>query len=878
MTVRAVLLVVMLAAAVAALGRQAKQVRLQTNRYRHAITMVSTDNDVRVRPTKSRTSSFVDSAAAATLASTAVTIATAVNQAVSMKALSAPDSDNTYVYFDGASENRKGKVDDKGLPLVYNKELIEKYWKAQQGALTSRWTEFLGYSVPFLTRVITILATGGSAELASRGATLARDARIIMEKLGPTYIKLGQMMSVRPDVLPKEALNELKILQDSVKPFDTAVAVSVIEAELGGPLGQFFSEISSEPVAAASLAQVYRARLNSTGEYVAIKVQRPEVLETVSKDLYVLRRAAEVYQGLVERFAPQQRTNYVALLNEWAVGFYTELDFLNEKSNQQRMRDMLIAEGVTSMYIPRVYHDLCSRRVMVSEWVDGKKLSDPSIPPEQLRALTDDAQNSFLTQLLKLQFFHSDPHPGNIMLMDEERDGARLALLDFGLVASIRQEDADVMVSAIIHLANKDYPSLVDDFIKLQILPSNCDRSLVVPLMNKALSPYVKGGGAQAYEAELMKIYGMDEASGGGMAAKAGGFSQMTQDALTVLNDIPFSIPPYFALLARAIVTLEGIALTGNPNYGIILEAYPFVARSLLSADRPEIQKALEEVLYASRDAQGLKGNRLSVLINSALGKVARGGGAFVDFDALPEDSVSFSAAAKLVLSDKSSTLRTVLEKEAVGALDILLRQAARKGFNTLVSLAPRIPFLSSLLPPPDAVALDTPFPLLLPPSDPTSSQWRPSIVTNRQLLQSVAPELSREEMLYAISLSDIATQLLGPDAGAVANGDLVLNPQASLRFLLQLLRSPGGSGFDVGRALAAGLNIGAPLSIPDGARDASQALLSALTGGQAASGNKDFSELMGQLDDAEAARLTESAATVVGALRERTAARLALL
>ena len=144
----------------------------------------------------------------------------------------------------------------------------------------------------------------------------------------------------------------------------------------------------------------------------------------------------------------------------------------------------------------------------------------------------------------------------------------------------------DTMVSAIIHLANRDYKSLVDDFIDLEILPSNCDRALVEPLMDKALTPYVKGGGAVKYEEEIKKIYGMD----GSISATAGGFSAMTSDAITVLNDIPFSIPPYFALLGRAIITLEGIALTGDPSYGIIMEAYPFVARKLLSEDRPEIQ------------------------------------------------------------------------------------------------------------------------------------------------------------------------------------------------------------------------------------------------------------------------------------------------
>jgi predicted unusual protein kinase regulating ubiquinone biosynthesis (AarF/ABC1/UbiB family) len=249
---------------------------------------------------------------------------------------------------------------------------------------------------------------------------------------------------------------------------------------------------------------------------------------------------------------------------------------------------------------------------MVSEWIDGVKLSE--CDPSLIKEVIPDAQEAFLTQLLQVGFFHSDPHPGNIMLMNKPIGRARIALLDFGLVASIKQVDMDTMISAIIHLANKDYASLVDDFIRLEILPENCDRAKVVPLMDKALTPYVKGGGAKKYEEELRKIYGMD----GSIRGTTGGFQAMTQDALTVLNDIPFSIPPYFALLGRAIVTLEGIALTGDPNYGIIMEAYPFVARKLLSEDRPEIQRALQEVLYAK--SGDISSTRLSVLLNSALG------------------------------------------------------------------------------------------------------------------------------------------------------------------------------------------------------------------------------------------------------------------
>ena len=349
-----------------------------------------------------------------------------VSKAVRMRGVEAPDVQKSFVAKGGAEVDLDGPVavDEEGLPLVYDKTAIQAFWDKQGGALQKRWAEFLGLSVPFLTRVATLSITGGAAELARNDRSLARDARIIIEKLGPTYIKAGQMMSVRPDVLPQAALDELAVLQDAVKPFETAVAIATIEKELGGPLGQFFDEISEKPVAAASLAQVYRARLAGTDTYVAVKVQRPEILSTVSKDLYVLRRAAEVYQGLIERFAPQQRTDYVALLNEWAVGFYTELDFLNEASNQQRLRDLVLdQEKVSGVYVPRVYHELSTRRVLVSEWIDGVKLSD--CPKDEIRELIGVGQECFLVQLLQVGFFHSDPHPGNLMKMADPTDPSK---------------------------------------------------------------------------------------------------------------------------------------------------------------------------------------------------------------------------------------------------------------------------------------------------------------------------------------------------------------------------------------------------------------------------------------------------------------------
>ncbi|KAL7520031.1 hypothetical protein ACHAWX_004782 [Stephanocyclus meneghinianus] len=441
---------------------------------------VEEEEDVRVLEPLSNSrnkNNFADRLASSGAVSAAAMATAAVNAAVSMKTLTAPSTDKSYISLDSGS---KPATDTDGLPLVYDKDLIEAYWKKERGALNQRWSYFVGKAVPFLTKLVTLFISEG--EINERHIpALSRQARMDLQDLGPTFIKAGQMMSVRPDVLPQATLDELTKLQDSVVPFDTEIAVRQIEKELGGPLGQFFTSISEEPVAAASLAQVYLATLNDGKDTrVAVKVQRPQVLSVVSKDLYVLRRAAEVFQGLVERFAPQQKTNYVDLLNEWSIGFYTELDFSNEAKNQQKLRSALIDAGIKGVTVPKVYEELCTRKVLVSQWIDGVKLSDCS--PEEIAEITPIAQEAFLTQLFQFGFFHADPvssvelylrllscnnsikllfslfckHPGNLLKLNQPTpEGHTVALIDCGLMASIDSTDQDHMISAVIHLANK---------------------------------------------------------------------------------------------------------------------------------------------------------------------------------------------------------------------------------------------------------------------------------------------------------------------------------------------------------------------------------------------------------------------------------------
>ncbi|CAK0781480.1 hypothetical protein CVIRNUC_005384 [Coccomyxa viridis] len=649
-------------------------------------------------------------------------------------------------------------VDEEGLPLVYNEAKITEFWRDRWGELASRWTTFAGITIPWLSRLATAVLRG---RLEQEQVQLAKDAVRNFERLGATYIKIGQVLSVRPDVLPVPVMQELARLQDNITPFDTTAARAVVETDLGQPIDAIFSEFSERPIAAASLAQVYRARLRATGEEVAVKVQRPDALSTISKDLYVMRRAVVVYERLIRRFTAQT-TDYQVLLSTFAEGLYTEMDFRNEGLNMLKMQEVLDASEFfdsSEIVIPKPFMPLSSRRVLVMEFIRGQKLA--SLPRAEIRALVEVGQTAFLVQLLDVGYLHADPHPGNLMKVTEGPNAGKLALLDFGLVAEVPAADREAMVSATIHLGNRDWNALIDDFIALGFLPGGSDRGRIIPVMDTVLSPYLRGGGAKAFN-----------------------FQMLSQDLLNASLQIPFSVPPYMSLLARAVATLEGIALSGNPDYQMVAEAYPFVVRKVLRNSSSGSRMLLRDIVF---DANGkVKPTRMSAILNAALGHVAEQTDGFVDFDAVPAEGAPLQDVLAFLLSPEARDLRPLLLQELVDGLELLGRDQLRRAYARLPTLAPRLPFLPALPAPPQP-------PVFVPGR---------GFMGLHEFVETAAPPLTRAEEIYLQSLTELARSLTGFDVSDLAPTmilQMVLTPSQQARELQGALSSasgiPGSSG-----------------------------------------------------------------------------------
>ncbi|CAG9466453.1 unnamed protein product [Pedinophyceae sp. YPF-701] len=472
----------------------------------------------------------------------------------------------------------------------------------------------------------------------TRGVPGGAELREALTALGPSFVKIGQALAARPDILPATYVKELEKLQDRIPAFSDDAAMKVIHDELGAPAAEYFSGLSTSPVAAASLGQVYKATLRGTGEEVAVKVQRPGVLRAICLDAYILRAGASWFRSF-----RKLNSDLPAILDEWCANLVVELDYRVEAANGRRFRDLYgHQEGV---YVPHMYPELTSRRVLVMEWVNGTKLR--SAPGERGRAedlaLVEVGVQLSLEQVVDRGFYHADPHAGNLL----RTESGELAYLDFGMMGTIERPLRQGLIRATLHMVNGDFEQLGRDMEELGLLPPGSDQKALVPVLTRLL----------------------EEATSDGVVSVS--FTELTARLGATMYDFQFRIPPFYTLLIRSLAVLEGIAITSDPDYKVIAAAYPWVARRLLTDTSPELRATLDKLLYRNGSFQF---DRLESLLEQAVLRPGRAG--FTDHDtrvAAPRTSASGDALL-LLLSDEGRYVRDILVEELAKGVDAAWR------------------------------------------------------------------------------------------------------------------------------------------------------------------------------------------------------------
>jgi predicted unusual protein kinase regulating ubiquinone biosynthesis (AarF/ABC1/UbiB family) len=443
----------------------------------------------------------------------------------------------------------------------------------------------------------------------------ATQLRQLLTRLGPTFIKVGQALSTRPDLIRKDYLDELVKLQDQLPPFDNAIAYQIIETQLERSIDEIFSELSPNPVAAASLGQVYRGRL-ITGEEVAVKVQRPNLRPILSLDLYLMRWAA----GWISPWLPLNLGHDLAMIvDEFGTKLFEEIDYLNEARNAEKFATNF--RNDPQVKVPTIYWRFTNLRVLTLEWIHGFKLTDTkSIRAAGLdpNAIVQIGVTAGLQQLLEHGFFHADPHPGNLFATPD----GRMAYIDFGMMDQLNELTKETLVDAVVHLVNKDYGDLAEDYVKLGFLTPDTDIRPIIPALEAVLGDAI------------------------GKNVGDFNFKTVTDNFSELMYEYPFRVPAQFALIIRSLVTQEGIALSLDPDFKIVEVAYPYVARRLLTGESPQLRRRLLNVLFKDGKFQW---QRLESLL-----AIARTDG---NFDVLPTAQLGF----QYLLSDEGKFLRRQL-------------------------------------------------------------------------------------------------------------------------------------------------------------------------------------------------------------------------
>ncbi len=380
----------------------------------------------------------------------------------------------------------------------------------------------------------------------------AARTRLAVEELGPTYIKLGQVLSTRPDLVPVDFIQELSKLQDEVPPFAFSEVKRIIGSELGKPADEVFEHLEESPLASASIGQVHKAFLGD-GEPVAVKVQRPGIKKIVEVDLEIMLHLATLMERHIEEIALHRP---VKIVEEFARTIEKEMDYTLEATSMERVaREFL---GNPRVYIPKVFRETTTKRVLTTEFVDGIKVSDIDLLDSNgydRKMITRRGADILLTQIFEQGFFHADPHPGNLFVLPHNV----ICLLDFGMMGTVDRTTREAFVELIESVVMKNEPRATQMLLKL----TTWDEEPDVRGLEKDVSRFL---GEHLYK-PLKDIE----------------IGKLLHHIMVLASRYQMRIPPELFLMMKALSTVEGVALVLDPEFDMIEHARPFV-KSVKSA------------------------------------------------------------------------------------------------------------------------------------------------------------------------------------------------------------------------------------------------------------------------------------------------------
>ncbi|XVF61745.1 hypothetical protein PTKIN_Ptkin08bG0155100 [Pterospermum kingtungense] len=496
-----------------------------------------------------------------------------------------------------SEEQRKKRVEEIGKEEAWFKRSTKEQVEVSV-APGGRWSRFKTYSTIQRTLeiwgfVLTFIFKawlnnqkftyrGGMTEEKKvlRRKALAKWLKESILRLGPTFIKIGQQFSTRVDILAQEYVDQLSELQDQVPPFPSETSISIVEEELGGPVDGIFDRFDYEPIAAASLGQVHRARLK--GQEVVVKVQRPGLKSLFDIDLKNLRVIAEYLQK-VDPKSDGAKRDWVAIYDECASVLYEEIDYTKEAANAELFANNF--KDMDYVKVPTIYWEYTTPQVLTMEYVPGIKINKIQALDQlgvDRKRLGRYAVESYLEQILSHGFFHADPHPGNIAVDDV--NGGRLIFYDFGMMGSISSNIREGLLETFYGVYEKDPDKVLQAMIQMGVLVPTGDMTAVRRTAQFFLNSFEERLAAQRREREMAtaelgfkKPLSKEEK----MEKKKQRLAAIGEDLLAIAADQPFRFPATFTFVVRAFSVLDGIGKGLDPRFDITEIAKPYALELL---------------------------------------------------------------------------------------------------------------------------------------------------------------------------------------------------------------------------------------------------------------------------------------------------------